>query len=67
MIAEGDLVAIRLTLTGTHLGEWAGVAPSKRKVSVAEMMFFRFEDGHLVEMWEVFDDQGLLRQITSTE
>lgn len=65
VIADGDLVAVDLTLTGTHLGEWAGHQASGVQVSVEEMMVFRFEEGLLVEMWEVFDEQGLRRQITS--
>lgn len=65
VIAEGDLVAASLTLTGTHLGEWASHPPSGSSVSVEEMMVFRFDDGVLVEMWEVFDEQGLQEQITS--
>lgn len=66
VIADGDLVAVNLTLTGTHLGEWAGLQASGAPVSVEEMMVFRFEEGLLVEMWEVFDEQGLRRQITSS-
>ena len=64
VIADGDLVAVNLTLTGTHLGEWAGHHASGARVSVEEMMVFRFEEGLLVEMWEVFDEQGLRRQVT---
>ncbi len=63
VVAEDDLVAVRLTFAGTHLGPWEGVAPSGARVSVSEMMFFRFEGDRLVEMWEVFDQQGLLHQI----
>ena len=64
VIAQGDLVAATLTLAGTHLGPWAGRDASEAKVSVEEMMVFRFEDGLLVEMWEVFDNEGLLLQIS---
>jgi len=65
VIAQGDLVAAALTLKGTHLGPWAGRDASEAKVSVEEMMVFRFEHGLLVEMWEVFDNEGLLLQISS--
>ncbi len=64
LIAQDDLVAATLTLRGTHAGTWAGHEPSGATVSVEEMMFFRFEDDLLVEMWEVFDEQGLLAQIS---
>lgn len=65
VIAQGDLVAVSLTLRGTHSGPWLGVPASGAEVSVEEMMVFRFERGLLVEMWEVFDEHGLRTQITS--
>jgi len=66
VVAEGDLVAVALTFRGTHLGPWAGNDASGAKVSVEEMMMFRFENGLLVEMWEVFDNEGLLSQINAS-
>ena len=48
MVADGDMVAVRLTFSGTHAptGEWA-VWP--------EMVFTRFADGKAAESWEVTD------------
>ena len=60
IVAGGDLVAARVTYSGTHEGEWFGIPATGKQVSVDEMMFFRFEDGRLVEMWEV-DDQLTMR------
>ncbi|MGI9626827.1 MAG: ester cyclase [Longimicrobiales bacterium] len=60
LVGNGDLVAARVRYSGTHLGEWFGIAPTGRTVSVDEMMFFRFDDGLLVEAWEV-DDQLSMR------
>ena len=64
VIAQGDLVAVALTLRGTHLGPWEGHEPSGAQIAVEEMMVFRFDSGLLVEMWEVFADHGLRAQIT---
>mgnify|MGYP001814457421 CR=1 FL=1 len=66
LIARDDLVAVSLTLRGTHEGAWGGHEPSGATVAVEEMMFFRFDGGLLVEMWEVFDEQGLLSQISGS-
>lgn len=63
LVAEGDLVAARLTLSGTHQGPWAGVAPTGRRVTMSLMMLFRFEGGRLVEFWESDDQLGLRRQL----
>lgn len=63
IVAEGDLVAVSLRYTGTHLGAWAGVPPTGKAIEVEEMMFFRFAEGYLVEAWEVQDEWALWQQI----
>lgn len=63
LISQDDLVAVSLSLRGTHRGEWQGLTATGVFVEVEEMMFFRFEDDLLVEMWEVFDEAGLRAQI----
>ncbi len=63
LIAQDDLVAVSLVLRATHRGEWHGVPPAGNSVEVEETMFFRFENDVLVEMWELFDEHTLWRQI----
>ena len=63
LVAEDDLVAVSLTFRATHRGQWRGIEPSGAAVEVEEMMFFRFDGGLLVEMWEIFDELALQRQI----
>lgn len=63
IVADGDEIAVRLRFTGTHLGEWQGIAPTGRHVAMDEMMFLRLDDGLLVEAWEVQDERTLLAQI----
>lgn len=63
LLIEDNLAAIRGTLTGTHEGPWAGAEPTGEQVSMALMMFFRFEDGRMVELWEVDDQLGFRRQL----
>ena len=48
MVAEGDLVAVRLTFSGTH-------APTGERATWPEMVFARFSEGKAVESWEVTD------------
>jgi steroid delta-isomerase-like uncharacterized protein len=67
-IAEGDLVATRSTMTGTHrgrldLGPLAALPPTGKQVSVRHMHFFRYKDGRLVDMWHVWDVPALMRQL----
>lgn len=63
LTSEGDLVSARLTYGGTHLGTWKGVPATGKSFEADGMFFFRFEDGRLVEVWEVSDELGMWRQL----
>lgn len=63
MVAEGDKVASRWTDHGTHLGEYQGIAPTGRRVSVAGISIDRIENGKVVESWLQWDEMGLLQQL----
>lgn len=58
-----SIVAVRLILTGTHQGTWKDIPATGKHVRVTAMMFLRFEDGKLVEIWEDFDELGLRQQL----
>ena len=62
---DADLVAVRATLIGTNLGPWRGRAPTGATIAVDHMFMLRFEDGTLVEVWEVLDSAELERQLGS--
>ena len=66
IIAEGDRVVIRFTSTGTQLGEFLGIPPTGRKVSIQEVAIFRVVDGKIVEQWGMPDIQGLMEQLKAT-
>jgi predicted ester cyclase len=63
VIAEGDRVASRNRVTGTHLGEYLGVSPTGRSVAYDEVVIMRFADGRMVESWAVVDMLAQLRQL----
>lgn len=63
MIAEGDKVMIRTTITGTHTGEYWGIAPTGKQISITEMACVRIKDGKIVEEWGVPDMFNLMQQI----
>jgi steroid delta-isomerase-like uncharacterized protein len=65
VIAEGDLVAYRAIVTGTHRGEFAGIKPTGRRVEVTEINISRFRDGKMVEHWALLDEASMLRQLTA--
>ena len=63
MVAEGDTVAGRVTMSGTHLGSFQGMPPTGRSFQQAHMHFVRFRDGQAIEHRAVRDDLGMMRQL----
>ncbi len=63
MVAEGDKVVIRWTLTGTHKGEYMGIPPTNKKVKVWGISIDRVAGGKFVETWERIDDLGFMQQL----
>jgi steroid delta-isomerase-like uncharacterized protein len=63
LVAEGDLVVARWTISGTHSGVWGDVAPTGRNIRFTGVNFFRLADGKIAEMWNVRDDWGLREQL----
>lgn len=62
-IAEHDKVVARVTLRGTHKGEFLGIAPTNRTVAYEAIDISRFADGRLVEHWGIPDYLSLLQQL----
>jgi steroid delta-isomerase-like uncharacterized protein len=63
MIAEGDNVAARFTMRGTHRGIFFGVPPTGKPIEVQAMNFYRLSGGQFVEERGQPDLLGLLQQI----
>jgi steroid delta-isomerase-like uncharacterized protein len=63
VIAEGDRVVFRNTVTGTHRGEYRGITPTGRSVTYREIFIVRFADGRIAELWGVVDTLGQLQQL----
>ena len=63
VLADGDLVAYRATVTGTHRGELLGMRPTGRGFRVQHMHFLRLRDGRASEHWACRDDLGMLQQL----
>lgn len=62
-LEDGDLVATRYVVGGTHEREIMGVPPTGRRVEVGGMTIMRFRDGKIVDRWQAMDMLGLLTQL----
>lgn len=63
IVAEGDTVAMRVTVRGKHTGEFLGIEPTGKEFEIKNMVFTRIEDGKIVERWTQPDMLGLLTQL----
>lgn len=62
-VSEGDKVASRNTVTGTHRGDYQGLAPTGRTITYSEIFICRFADGRIAEIRGVVDVLAQLRQL----
>jgi len=64
IIAQGDRVASRGTISGTHLGPFMGVPPTGKKAAWTGIIIYRLdENGMIVERWQDFDALSMLQQL----
>src|SRR5215203_6718420 len=62
-LAEGDRVVTRYTASGTHQGEFFGVAPTGERITMSGIMIDRFEGGKMVEEWPEYDLLGVMQKL----
>lgn len=63
LVADDDHVSLAYTLSGTHQGEFQGVAPTGQRIEVRGMQIGRFANGQIVERWGSTDELGIMQQI----
>ena len=62
-IAEGDKVVARNTWSGTHKGDFMGIPPTGKQVTVTGITIARFANGKGVEIWLDADELGMMQQL----
>jgi steroid delta-isomerase-like uncharacterized protein len=63
LLADGDKVAYRMTVTGIHRAELMGLPATNKQVSIRAIGLVRVAGDQIVEEWENFDDLGMLQQL----
>ncbi|MGY6651716.1 ester cyclase [Amycolatopsis sp. TRM77291] len=63
VLADGDKIVCRNTVTGTHEGEYRGMPATGKPVSYSEIFILRFAGGRVAEIWGVVDVLTQLRQL----
>ncbi|MDQ8185273.1 ester cyclase [Pelagicoccus sp. SDUM812002] len=62
-IEEETKVCTRISITGTHLGDFLDIPPTGKKITVQGIVISRLENGLIVEEWELLDQLMLLQQL----
>ena len=63
LIAEGDKVAARLMIRGTHRGEFRGAAPTGREVTFRAIIIYQIEGGKIANHWLASDTLSIAQQV----
>ena len=63
LVSDGNTVAVRLVLRGTHRGRFAGVSPTGRPAQISGLDLLVEHDGQFVEAWSLRDLNGLWVQL----
>ena len=63
IIADGDKVAVNMTHSGTHTGEFMGIAPTGKSISFEEICVLRIANGKIAEYWGQVDNTAMMQQL----
>jgi predicted ester cyclase len=67
IVAEGDMVWVFLSYSGTHKGEFMGFAPTGNKITAKAVDIYRIVNGKLAEYWNVTDNLHIFKAIGAIE
>lgn len=62
-VEQGDQIAVRFELTGTHQGPYLGIPATGRPIQLAGITILRFAEGQCVERWSMLNGLTLLTQL----
>jgi uncharacterized protein (TIGR02246 family) len=63
LVVDGDRVALLCRISGSHAGEFFGMAPTGRRIDVATACFYRMENELIAHERRILDFTGLLVQV----
>ena len=63
LIAEEDMTVLHMTWTGTHEGEFMGIPPTGKRMSIKVIDIVRIIDGKFLEHWGLTDMMTMMQQL----
>lgn len=64
MIAEDDRVAVRVTASARHVGDFMGLPATGRSYEIGEIHIFKLRDGKATEHWHEYNPGALMKQLS---
>ncbi|WP_058749063.1 ester cyclase [Curtobacterium oceanosedimentum] len=65
IVVQGDKVAVRNTVSGTHRGAFMGHQPTGKRIEMRTMDVHQVRDGKIVATWHLEDFAGLMGQLNT--
>lgn len=63
IVISENQIAVHIIMTGTHLGDFFGIAPTGKQIRVNQMQIEHIRNNKIIEHWRVTDDLNLMRQL----
>ena len=63
VLSEDNRIALRLTGTGTHQGDFLGISPTGKRISLGSMTFIHIRNGKIAERWGISDIPRVMQQL----
>jgi steroid delta-isomerase-like uncharacterized protein len=63
MVAEGNIVALRMTLKATNKGDYMGIPATGKNITLQLAFFYRLSGGKIVEALQFMDSLAMFQQL----
>jgi ketosteroid isomerase-like protein len=63
IMADGDKVTARFTARGVHKGEFMGLPPTGKAITMTGIEIFRIKEEKIAELWGEANLMGLMQQL----
>jgi predicted ester cyclase/ketosteroid isomerase-like protein len=67
VVSSGDRVIESWVFRGTHTGDFMGVPPTGKQITIRGMEMWRLAAGEIVERWGVIDTGGVMEQLGAVD
>jgi predicted ester cyclase len=66
VVGEGPVLATRVELSGTLVGEFAGISGEGKKFKIDQAVFMHIREGKCEELWAIVDTENFRKQVSAS-